>query len=322
MAFFMLMFASCSLPATPPPISTPAEIMDDETATLASLVKVDDYPLYTMRYVGAYAEDISAIHPVGSKRRWGCSLFAALGGEENRLYGRNFDWEFSPALLLFTDPPDGYASVSMVDIAYLGFDGADLTSHPIKERTGLLDAPFLPFDGMNEMGIAVGMAAVPDGGMLPDPQKETIGELMVIREMLDHAATVDEAVQIAGAYNIDMSEVPIHYLIADASGEAALVEFYRGEMRVFRNQDLWLHATNFLRAAYEDPAGACGRYDLVHDRLTETGGRLTVADAMGLLEDVSQAGTQWSVVYDMTAGAVHIAMGKDYETIHTLGLGE
>ena len=35
------------------------------------------------------------------------------------VYGRNFDWQYSPALLLFTNPPDGYASVSMVDIEYL-----------------------------------------------------------------------------------------------------------------------------------------------------------------------------------------------------------
>ena len=39
-------------------------------------------------------------------------------------YGRNFDWEFSPALLLFTDPPDGYASVSMVDLTFLGISPA------------------------------------------------------------------------------------------------------------------------------------------------------------------------------------------------------
>ena len=39
------------------------------------------------------------------------------------LLGRNFDWYEHPALILFTDPPDGYASVSMVDISYLGVKG-------------------------------------------------------------------------------------------------------------------------------------------------------------------------------------------------------
>ena len=64
------------------------------------------------------------------------------------LYGRNFDWQYSPALLLFTDPPDGYASVSMVDIAYLGFDGkkaGTVTDLSLTERARLLFAPSWPF---------------------------------------------------------------------------------------------------------------------------------------------------------------------------------
>ena len=56
--------------------------------------------------------------------------------------------------------------------------------------------PALPFDGMNERGLVVGMAAVPDGNMPPDPGKETIDSLQVIRRMLDQASTVDEAVAI------------------------------------------------------------------------------------------------------------------------------
>lgn len=85
-------------------------------------------------------------------------------------YGWNFDWDYGTALLLFTDPPGGYASVSMVDIAYLGIEGKsekDLQNLPYEERQLLLGAPSLPFDGMNERGLAIGMAAVPPGQMLP-----------------------------------------------------------------------------------------------------------------------------------------------------------
>jgi penicillin V acylase-like amidase (Ntn superfamily) len=111
-----------------------------------------------------------------------------------------------------------------------------LTDIPLEERRALLDAPSMPFDGMNEKGLAVGMAAVPPGDMPYDPWKTTLNELEVIREILDHAATVDEAIDILGSFNIDMGEVPIHYLIASASDGSALVEFYRGEMVVFRNE--------------------------------------------------------------------------------------
>jgi len=309
-----------------------------EYDTLASLQKLDDYPLYVMHYSGSYPQQVSRFAPdhalasivpaSGTCRMlWGCSLFAAMGDESNRLYGRNFDWRFSPALLLYTDPPDGYASVSMVDIAYLGFDGdssKNLTDLSLPERKALLRAPSLPFDGMNEKGIAVGMAAVPPGEMHLNPDKKTVDELMVIREILDHAATVDEAIQILGSYNIDMGSVPIHYLIGSASGNSALVEFYQGEMEVFRNETPWQQATNFLVASTDgDTNGQCPRYDLIGQRLSEVGGKLAFADALSLLADVSQESTQWSVIYNMTNGELKIVMNRHYSgEIHTLHLDQ
>jgi hypothetical protein len=298
----------------------------DEVTTLGSLEQVDDYPLYVMTYQGdyvAWVEDVKydSQPPPG----WACSLFAALRDERNLLLGRNFDWQFSPALLLFTDPPDGYASVSMVDIAYLGFGGdrgQGITELPLAERRELLSAPFLPFDGMNEQGLAVGMAAVPPGGMQPDPNKETIGSLGVIREMLDHAASVDEAVDILTSYNVDMGGgPPIHYLVADASGRAVLIEFYQGEIVVTANEEPWHRATNFLRAeAGESTEGWCWRYDRIGERLSESGGRLATDEALELLADVAQGNTQWSLVYGMSSGQVSVVMGRDYEQVHTFQL--
>ncbi len=103
---------------------------------------------------------------------------------------------------------------------------------------------------MNEQGLVVGMAAVPPGQMTLDPNKATVGSIRVIRMILDHANTVDEALDILSRYNVDMQGgIPIHYLIADRSGQAALVEYYRGELFVFRNEAPWHLATNFLQAS-------------------------------------------------------------------------
>ncbi len=300
----------------------------DETATLSSLEQVDDYPLYTMRYYGAYDQAASWIEGGGGWARtdgaaaWACSLFAALGDEDHLLYGRNFDWRYSPAVLLFTDPPGGYAAVSMVDIAYLVSDdqARRLTDLPLVERQALLTAPFLPFDGMNERGLVVGMAAVPSGDVRPDPARETIGSLGVIREMLDHAASVDEAVTILGSYNVDMEGGPsLHYLLADRSGRAALVEFYRGEMVVIPNDAAWHLATNFLRASVaEDAEGECWRYDVLWGRLAAAQGRRTAPQAIKLLEEVSQDSTQWSVVYGINSGEVHVVMGRMYDNAQVI----
>lgn len=320
---------SALLPTPVPQATLPAGLTQAEFDTLSSLELVAPFPLYTMQFYGDYETIASSTTAqtlaAGAPSSWACSLFTTLHDSENRLLGRNFDWEFSPALLLFTDPSDGYASVSIVDIAYLGFAG-NLANRvmdlPLIEQTSLLDAPRLPFDGMNEAGLAVGMAAVPDGGVRPDPDKETIGSLMVIREMLDHAGDVDEAVAILETYNIETrGGPPLHYLIADRSGRAVLVEFYRGQLVIQPNEDPWHQATNFIRASTgDDPRGQCWRHDHLTDALEDAEGRLSPTAAMDLLAGVAQSNTQWSVVYEMSNGELAVAMGQNYDEIYRFQL--
>jgi len=160
---------------------------------------------------------------------------------------------------------------------------------------------------------------VPPGEMRPDPDKETIGSLGVIRKMLDHASNVDEAVAILQTHNIDLrGGPPLHYLIAAPSGRSVLVEFYQGEMVIIPNETPWHLATNFLRASVGESAeGRCWRYDRISQRLTEAEGQITRQDAMDLLAEVSQDETQWSIVYGISTGDVSVAMGRQYDTLHT-----
>ena len=310
-------------------------LSDDEIATLSSFEQVDEYPLYTMRFYGSQEQRYSieadnwlTVNGSPSSRyrspsttEWSCSLFAALGDINNMIYGRNFDWEYSPALILFTNPPDGYASISMVDIAYLGFGSGradNLTELPIGDRRALLNAINLPFDGMNEHGLVVGMAAVPPGQMAANPEKETIGSLMVMRKILDHARSVDEAVDIIESYNIDMQYgPPIHYLIAAPSGRSVLVEFINGKMVVIDNENPWHLATTYLRASDDDSLeGICWRYDTINRGLSEADGQINMQEAFDLLDTVSQDITQWSIVYSMSTRELHVTMGRDYKNIH------
>jgi hypothetical protein len=327
-----LALAACKSAATSPPIIQPTPVTglsQQQTATLASLQKVDDYPLYVMHYYGTretgslFSEQDQAKARLELAPAWGCSLFAAMGGAD-KFYGRNFDWEMSPALLLFYHPASGYDSVSMVDMAYLDIpdDQIDqLTSLSIAERQALLAAPALPFDGMNERGLVVGMAAVPPGDMEPDPNKETIGSLGVMRKMLDQASSVDEAVAILQQYNVDFESgdgPPLHYLIADRSGRAVLVEFYEGSLRLLPNEEPWHFATNFLRSAVQgSTAGQCPRYDKLDAQLASSAGSLDARQAMSLLEDVAQSNTQWSIVYGFSTGDITVSMAGQYDSPHT-----
>jgi hypothetical protein len=325
-----LLLASCTtapLPTSPTPTENLGGLSSEAATTLRSLEKVDAYPLYVMRYTGAY--DFPHIGQTTPQRRsFACSLFATLGASGDRLYGRNFDFPYSPALLLFTDPPDGYASVSMVDLTYLDIDPSNarsLTDLPLVDRTALLAAPSMPFDGMNEYGLTIAMAALPDSFLddaSVDPSKPTIGSIGIIRQVLDHARSVDEAVAIFEQYNIDFSGgPPIHYLIADPGGKAVLIEFNEGKMVQLPNDTPWHLATNHLRYGAQGDGG-CPRYRALSEKLTATNGQLDTSSALQLLSQVSQGGTQWSVVYNMTSGDVSVVMGQSYQTTYPFHLNK
>jgi predicted choloylglycine hydrolase len=211
----------------------------------------------------------------------------------------------------------------MVDIAYLGFDAAQvqyLTDLPVTARRALLQTPFWPFDGLNEKGLVVGMAAVPEQRMPNTVDKPTVSSLLVIRKILDNAANVDEAVAILGRYNIDWDGGPaLHYLLAD-SRQAALVEFFQGEMVVEYNATAWHAATNFLLAAGASRQEKCRRYDAMQQALTTAQGKLNPHQAMRLLSDVSQPNTQWSILYGMMSGEINVVMGRQYDRVHKLRL--
>ena len=77
-------------------------------------------------------------------------------------------------------------------------------------------------------------------------------------------------------------------------------------------------ATNFIHASVDIPEGHCWRYDTISSRLEAAQGDMTPESAMRLLKDVSQNSTQWSVVYNMSVGDIHIVMGGHYDDKYVL----
>jgi hypothetical protein len=303
----------------------------DRLKTIHSLRKLDDFPLYTMRFYGDYEiPDYNAKMPLpknvrndtlyGNTSSWACTCFSTKTKQGNQLLGRNFDWGSHPALLLFTDPPGRHASVSMVDIFYLGYSKND---SPDKNPGGLLRSPFLPFDGMNEQGLAVGMMAVPSANGPDDPQKQTVSSLLIIRLMLDYAKNVDEAVAILENFNIDFHEgPPLHYFITDRSGKSVVVEFVDEKISVLPNTRPWQVATNFIitELSPENSRASCWRYKKVWETLENQVNGLSPLKALSLLKDVSQGNTIWSVVYDTSTLDFMVVMGKKYDQVHEFNL--
>ena len=301
----------------------------DISRSLSTFKKVDDYPLYTMHYRGGYrttgfiwrqcfdwffcdTDDSTSLNP---QTAWACSLFSALGDRENMTYGRNFDWSFSPVLLLFTDPPNGYASILLVNLAYLGFDKDNPS---LFRKLRLLATPVMPFEGINEHGLVVAMAAVPDGSDNVITDKKNIQSLHVIRLILDHARTTEQAIDILKNYNVVFSPgPPLHYLIADVSGRSIVAEFREGGLQVISNTHTWQVATNFLLLDRDqnEPSG-CIRYDNAQKFLREKNGIVNTHQAMSLLKNLSVDVTQWSAVYNMGRRSVDVVLKRNYGKIY------
>lgn len=285
--------------------------------SLESVVKLDDHPLYQMTWYGDYSVTVPPAHaepPDSADGDYACTLFAAMGNRNQTLFGRNFDWQHNPALVLFTDTSTGFATVTMVDISYLGYEAGDPDLETIEGRAALLEATSIPFDGLNEHGLFVGMAAVDESPGPFDQRRPTVGSLRMIRLILDECRTVDEAVQVFARYNIDFTGGPnIHYLVADAAGRSAVVELHEGELKVSFNETPWQVATNFYLAPNRDRAiGMCDRFARVSRKLEAARGAITVPRALELLGDVAQPNTRWSCVYDSQQAELHLVMSRNF----------
>ena len=304
-----------------------AEPSEADTArSLATLRKVDDHPLYEMTYYGPAPRvderpaDQSLPAPAGEGRKpFACTVFAAVGDTQRPIFGRNFDWDPNPALILHANPTGAYRSVSIVDTSYLGFDRstvADLDD-PVK-RTALMRAIKLPFDGMNEHGLVVGMASV-DAVAEVKPGRPAVGSVAIMRLVLDQARTVDEGVAVLGSYNIDFDGGPgLHYILADATGASAIVEFVDGRMHVLPRAagDTWQVMENFHVSVADDGDRNRPRYRTATQRLRDAGGNPGAPAALDLLREVAQNHTQWSAVYDLTTRSVSVYTDKRRDRVH------
>lgn len=296
----------------------------DWEKSLATFHKVDNYPLYIMTYYGDYAFDAYLDMSDGGDDHWACTVFAAQTPDGEALLGRNYDWYTRPVMLLYTDPPDGYAAAAMVDLSYLGFDEHAPTE---EQLANLVDAPYWSFDGMNEAGFAIGMMAVPYGESSNAADKPTLSSITTIRYLLDYAADVEEAIELLGGINVAFEiGPPVHYLIADAAGNSAVIEFVGGELVVLRPDQPFQVSTNYVisEVAEEFRLAKCDRYELVTETLAQSTGQITMDDSMTLLSEVASHSisypTMWSIVFNMNSGDIDIVVGLQYDTVYNFQL--
>lgn len=341
-------------------------LFDNELKTLGTIEKIDEYPLYTMDYAGDYgldefleqggaSNDGELIDFVVSRLLKGlpieielpnlaCSTFNATTPEGDAIFGRNFDLEYSPGMMVRTNPEDGYASLSMVNLGFLGY-GEDKLPDDFASSIVSLAAPFAPLDGVNEKGLAVGVLLIDTEATNQQTDRVDITTTTAIRLMLDRCATVDEALRLLESYDMHASGGRCyHFQIADASGRSVVVEYIDNKMSVLESDDAttvgapaegtsYMAATNFLLTPGEyDFGGGQDRHATVMSALDAARGVMDEQQAMDTLKSVSREvqikdtgevfQTQWSVVYNLEKATAKICMGGAYDKVHELAVVE
>ena len=318
---------NCSEENATSPENKESLIVQDEILNPGEIVKIDDYPLFVMNYKGDYGfhnyltaieENKSRlIYQLKDDRKWGCTCFAAMA-DSSKIFGRNFDYYHHIALILYAHSPNAYASVSMADISYLGFNEKSNVEELLKSSS-ILNSPYCTVDGLNEKGVAVGLMMVPEMQPPYDPNKKNLACCDIIRLILDYAASTNEAVSLIQQYNFIDEKNPSHYLISDCSGTSAIVEFVNKEVKVIRNNEPFQVSTNFIITGSSAPQStSCWRYNTAYTMLKNANGEINENKGMNILSSVSQNITMWSAVYNMKSFSLDISVDKNYNKIYSV----
>ncbi|MFZ1307511.1 MAG: linear amide C-N hydrolase, partial [Ferruginibacter sp.] len=170
-----------------------------------------------------------------------------------------------------------------------------------------------------EKGLVVEMMWL-DGTVYPggDP-RPSVDVLQWIQYQLDNAATIDEVIASDTKLRITRKSTPLHYLVADAGGNVASIEFLEGVMVVHRDKDLPFPVlTNDTYASSVETAKPLvGKEEVTLEnnsldrfvkacsmvkKFNETNMDVPGTDfAFSILDKVSQGNfTKWSIVYDIS----------------------
>lgn len=287
-------------------------------ATLDSCTRLDGHPMFHLTWEGAPATTSApdganaAALPTG----YACTLFAAADADGAPLVARNFDWDPAPASVVESKLNNGRSTLAVTDLRYVGIESeSDLGN---KQKTqDLPRCEAYAFDGINDSGVYIGLAVDASARAEVVDGREWLGGLGVQRMILDHSDTVKDAIEVFDTYNIDFAGGPgLHYLLADRSGAKAVVEFDAGKLAVIRppSGQPWMCLENFHMSSFaEEDRITHSRYSTCAKTLDSSRGKVSVDDAVNLLNDVRQPHTQWQSVYGLSAGTLRVVGKKPHD---------
>ena len=253
---------------------------------------------------------ITVISVVAASTCSACTTFF-ISKNGQMVFGRNYDW---------------ITATGMVCTNLRGLQKTSMTSEDGTTITWVSEYGSITFNqygkefptgGMNEKGFVAELMWL-DGAKYPKPaNRPVVNVLQWIQYQLDRSATVDDVIASDKIIRITSKGTPLHYLVADAGGHVATIEFLDGKMVVHSGKELpFAVLTNstydasisrtkgtdnnraFADNSIDRFAKACSMVQQFQMQDIKT----PVVDyAFSILKKVSQNDwTKWSIVYDIT----------------------
>jgi len=315
--------------------------------TLSTFKKIDEN-IYSLNYQNEYFLDECLDASIGSllpmlkfvqksfkmknvkknkKDEFACSVFNAYTKDGDHIVGRNFDYMDAPLMILWTAPKNGYKSVSVCNVNFMLYTRKLIWPMEGKKINRLLFAPYASMDGVNEKGFTISILEIKTAlTHQKNSANKDFQTTTAIRAALDKCATVEEGIALFEKYNMnDAALCNYHYLITDASGKAAVIEYANDKMIVIKNDDNGTKVlANFYLAEGCDNSNAFGqqRAKYIESVLKEKNNILDENEAMQILDNTHldfthrrgyQIISLWSDVFNSTEKSLTVCGKMDYD---------
>ncbi len=256
---------------------------------------------------------------------YGCSAFAATTENGDKTFARNLDIDFAPVMVVKTKPKNAFKSISMVNLSALGFS-LEYEPNSLLDKLLCLAAPYIPFDGMNEKGVAICVNMVNGKAIDQNTDNIDLTTTTLIRLVLDYADSTQKAVELIKQYDLhDSTGGPYHFLISDKSGDSVTIEYFDNKIQVIENQNILTnHALNEFEDSQSHFTDTFERYDTVEDELNKNNGVLSVDRSQSLLKEVAMhwenGGALYSVIYNLSELSMQFVFQSDISKVYKFSI--
>ncbi len=175
--------------------------------------------------------------------------------------------------------------------------------------------------GMNEHGLFFDGAGTPPVEMTKEWNLPAYDGDYVLQGALENCKTVEEALNFIKEYKMPYLKY-CHILLADATGDAALIEWGNNQLNFLRKGDEnYLIATNFNTTEASTINGQCYRYDIAKEILSgEEPSVENYEKALSLAHQEGNYCTVYSTICDLKEKKVYLYNFHDFSNSHTFDL--